>query len=80
MQELNNFESLVSAWHHLRRSEVGPGVKSKPETINYRTLKPERKGFSVKRYSVPPRTGSATVENIRELDSRGSSAIAAVLK
>ena len=50
--ELNNFESLqiglastekILSWSH--------GEVTKPETINYRTLKPERDGLSAKESS-----------------------------
>jgi len=44
------------------------GEVKKPETINYRTLKPEETDFSVKEYSDPKRTGSAIAESIRESD------------
>ena len=45
------------------------GEVKKPETINYRTLKPERDG-SVKEFSDQQRTGNVIVVNIRELDTR----------
>ena len=40
------------------------GEVKKPETINYRTLKPERDGLFCER------TGNVTVVSIRELDTR----------
>ena len=49
MQELNNFESLrisLASPEKIRGLVQG---EVKTETINYRTLKPERKAFSVKR-------------------------------
>ena len=42
------------------------GEVTKPETINYRTLKPERDGLSVKEYSDQVKTGNVTVVNIRK--------------
>ena len=50
----------IREWSH--------GEVKKPETINYRTLKPERDGLSAKEFSDPQKTGSATVVNIKELD------------
>jgi hypothetical protein len=50
----------IRSWSH--------GEVKKPETINYRTFKPERDGLSAPRSSARPRTGSATAGS-----SRGSS-------
>jgi len=36
------------------------GEVKKPETINYRTLRPEKDGLFCEKIFVPPRTGSAT--------------------
>ena len=44
------------------------GEVTKPETINYRTLKPEKDGLSVKRFSDLIRTGNVIVVNIRKSD------------
>jgi len=44
------------------------GEVKKPETINYRTLKPERDGLFCERIFGPKRTGSAIAESIRESD------------
>ena len=40
------------------------GEVKKPETINYRTLKPERDGLFCERIFGLQRTGNATAENI----------------
>ena len=40
------------------------GEVKKPETINYRTFKPEKDGFSVRVFLVHKRTGNVIVENI----------------
>ena len=40
------------------------GEVKKPETINYRTLKPEREGLFCEKIFGPPETGNATAENI----------------
>ena len=42
--------------------EWSRGEVLKPETINYRTLKPEKDGLSVKESLDRARTGSATVK------------------
>lgn len=46
------------------------GEVKKPETINYRTLKPERDGLFCERIFDQQRTGNVTVVSIRELDTR----------
>ena len=79
--DVNNFDairiSLASAedirgWS---RGEV-----KKPETINYRTLKPEKVACSAKRFSALRRTGSALAVSTSASASRVLSANAAVLK
>lgn len=60
--------------------EWSHGEVTKPETINYRTLKPERTDFSAKEYLVLARTGSATAVSIRRLRTRVLSAINVVLR
>ena len=81
MLEFNSFEAIkiglaspetILSWSH--------GEVLKPETINYRTLKPEKDGLSVKRFSVLQRIGSVTVVNIRKSDLKERSANAAELK
>mgnify|MGYP000753830052 CR=1 FL=1 len=44
------------------------GEVKKPETINYRTLKPEETVYSVKEFSDQQRTGNVIVVNIRKSD------------
>ena len=44
------------------------GEVTKPETINYRTFKPEMDGLFCERFLDLLRTGNATVENINELN------------
>ena len=44
------------------------GEVTKPETINYRTLRPEKTDYSVKEYSAQLRTGIVAVVNIKILD------------
>ena len=60
--------------------EWSRGEVTKPETINYRTLKPERDGLFCERISDPARTGSATAANIKRSDIKALSATDVVLK
>ena len=48
----------ISSWSH--------GEIKKPETINYRTFKPERSGLFVLEYLVPLKTTNAFAVNTRE--------------
>lgn len=56
------------------------GEVTKPETINYRTLKPERDGLFCERILDQQRTGNAIAENIKEFAIKVLSAKDAVLK
>ena len=78
MLEVNNFNAVritlaspeqIRSWS---RGEV-----TKPETINYRTLKPERTVCSASASLVPPRTGSAPAASTSESATRASSATSA---
>ena len=62
------------------RNEWSRGEIKKPETINYRTFKPEKGGCSAKRFLVRHATGNALAENIRKLSTKGLSATVAALK
>ena len=62
--DVNNFEFMkiglaspdkIRSWS---RGEV-----KKPETINYRTLKPEKEGFSAKRFLDQRKTGNVIAVN-----------------
>lgn len=64
MLDVNNFEFMkiglaspekIRSWS---RGEV-----KKPETINYRTLKPEKEGLFCERIFGPQKTGSAIAAN-----------------
>ena len=77
--ELNNFESLqiglastekILSWSH--------GEVTKPETINYRTLKPEKTDCIVNGSLDRQRTGNVTAGNIKEFVTKASYAISAV--
>ena len=47
------------------------GEVKKPETINYRTLKPERDGLYCERILDLPRTGSATAAKYKRIRYKG---------
>ena len=65
MLDVNEFDSMriglaspeqILEWSH--------GEVKKPETINYRTLKPERDGLFCERILDQQRTGNVTAVNI----------------
>lgn len=55
--------------------EWSRGEVLKPETINYRTLKPEKDGLFCERIFDRARTGNVTVENIKKFVIKALSAI-----
>lgn len=66
VEQLINFDAikiglaspeLIRQWSH--------GEVKKPETINYRTLKPEKDGLFCERIFTQARTGNVTVVNIK---------------
>ena len=60
--------------------EWSRGEVTKPETINYRTLKPEKEGLFCERISDRARTGNAIAVSIRRSDIRALSATDAALR
>ena len=58
--------------------EWSRGEVKKPETINYRTLKPEKTVCSANVFLDQARTGSAIAVNIRKSDIKALSATDAV--
>ena len=64
-------ESILE-WSH--------GEVTKPETINYRTLKPERDGLFCERIFGPRKTGSVIAVSIRRLKIKASYVISVVLR
>ena len=60
--------SLASPEAILERSN---GEVVKPETINYRTYKPEMGGLFCERIFGPVKDWNATVVNIKEFDIKG---------
>ena len=64
--EFNVFESIkIGLASPDKIREWSYGEVKKPETINYRTLKPERDGLFCERISDRPRTGSANAASIK---------------
>jgi DNA-directed RNA polymerase subunit beta' len=53
----------IRTWSH--------GEILKPETINYRTLKPEKDGLFASAFSAPPKTGNVTAASIKAIRYRG---------
>ena len=77
--ELNNFESLqiglastekILSWSH--------GEVTKPETINYRTLKPEKDGLYCERIFGPTKDWECHCGKYKEFVTKASYAIRAV--
>jgi len=59
--DINNFDAIEIGLASSKQIRGwSSGEVTKPETINYRTLKPEKDGLFCERIFVPPRTGSAT--------------------
>ena len=65
-QRIQDFDSIrlklaspdtIRAWSY--------GEVKKPETINYRTLRPEKDGLFVNEFSVQLRNGNVIVENLK---------------
>ena len=51
--------------------EWSHGEVTKPETINYRTLKPEKDGLFCEKFLDLARTGNVTAVNIRKSNIKG---------
>ena len=79
MIEVNKFEALkigIASPDKIR--EWSYGEVKKPETINYRTLRPERDGLFCEKIFGPTKILNVPVESIKELDTRILSAIGVV--
>lgn len=64
---VNNFASIqIQLASPERILEWSHGEVKKPETINYRSQKPERDGLFCERISVQVRIGNVTVVNIKK--------------
>ena len=69
--------SLASPDEILSRSH---GEVTKPETINYRSFRPEKDGLFCEKILVQLKIGNVPVENIKELDIKELFVIDVVLK
>ena len=65
-----SFDAIKIGLASRRKSGSGPMARLKPETINYRTLKPEKTVCSVKESSDQAKTGSAIAVNIRKFATK----------
>jgi hypothetical protein len=65
--DVNFFDKSRSVWPRLTTSATGHGEVKKPETINYRTLKPES-GRSVLREDLRPDPGLGVL--LRQVQAR----------
>lgn len=71
MFELNNLDSIqISLAGPEKIREWSYGEVTKPETINYRTQKPERDGLFCEKILAPSKTGNAIAANISALSIR----------
>ena len=60
--------------------EWSRGEVKKPETINYRTLKPEKDGLFCEKIFGPSKTGNVIAVNIRKFVTRALSATVVALR
>ena len=79
MLEVNNFNAIrISLASPEQIRDWSKGEVTKPETINYRTLRPEKDGLFDERIFGPSRaTGSATAASTSASATRASSATSA---
>ena len=69
MANTNKFSSIqIGLASPEKIREWSYGEVKKPETINYRSQKPEKDGLFCERIFGPSRIGNVVVENIRKLD------------
>ena len=69
MIDVNNFAYMkISLASPEKIRSWSYGEVKKPETINYRTLKPENDGLFCERILVQLKTGNVLVESTKELD------------
>ncbi len=81
MIDVNNFVSMrIGLASPEKIREWSYGEVKKPETINYRTLKPERDGLFCERIFLLLKTGNAIAVNTKEFVIKVLSAINAALK
>ena len=80
-QDLRNFESLqIKLASTEKMLEWSHGEVTKPETINYRTLKPERDGLFCEKIFGPTKDWVCSCGNTIKFALRASFALTAELK
>ena len=81
MLEVNDFDAVrISLASPEQIRSWSYGEVTKPETINYRTLKPERDGLFCERILARLRTSNALVVSIKGYAIRGLFVISVVLR
>ena len=81
MYNVNNFASMkISIASPDQIREWSRGEVKKPETINYRTLKPEKDGLFCEKILARQRIMNATAVNINGLDTKVLSVTVVELK
>ena len=76
--DINDFDSIrIGLASSKQIRDWSSGEVTKPETINYRTLKPERDGLFCERIFGPTKDWSATAASTSAFATRASSASAA---
>lgn len=71
MRDIADFDSIkISIASPELIKSMSYGEVKKPETINYRTLRPEKDGLFVKEYLEPQKIGNVTAENINQCGTR----------
>lgn len=71
MFEMNNFEAIgISLASPEKILEWSRGEVKKPETINYRTLKPERDGLFCEKIFGPTKDWNVIAVSIKKLDTK----------
>ena len=78
LKELRSIQISIASPDTIR--QWSKGVVKKPETINYRTHRPERDGLFCEKILVQQRTGNVFVGNIRAFDTKDLFVSDAVLK
>ncbi len=88
MESSNEYQSNKISFDAIKIGLASPekirewsrGEVKKPETINYRTLKPEKDGLFCEKIFGGQRTGSVTAESTKKFAIKVLSATDAVLK
>ena len=88
MESSNEYQSNKISFDAIKIGLASPekirewsrGEVKKPETINYRTLKPEKDGLFCEKIFGPTKAGSVTAESTKKFAIKVLSATDAVLK